>query len=387
MKRQIGVGLVGHAFMGKAHSVGYRDVAFAFPDVKAVPVMKEISGRSIKAVEEHAMQYGWERFSEGYESIVTAKDIDLVDISTGNDSHCEVALAAARNGKHIFCEKPMAMSVAECKKMLDAAQAAGVIHMVNFNYRGVPAIVLAKQMIDEGMIGTPYHFRAVYLQDWIVDPEFPLVWRLQKEKAGSGAHGDLNAHIIDLARLLCGEFQSVCGLMKTFISKRKLPGEWKGGISGKAESTEWGDVTVDDAALFLARFANGAVGTFEATRFAAGNRNGNHFEINGSNGSIRFNLERMNELEYYSRNDDARFQGWKTILVTDGPHPFMNGWWPAGHIIGWQHTFVHQVYNLMNGIATGENPAPSFVDGLKCQEVLEAVEKSAEAGSWITVSG
>ncbi len=387
MKRQVSVGMVGHAFMGKAHSVGYRDVAFAFPDVKAVPVMKEISGRSLASVKEHAEQYGWERASEGYESIVSAKDIDLVDISTGNDSHCEIAVAAAKNGKHIFCEKPMALNVAEAKKMVDAVNAAGVIAMVNFNYRAVPAVILAKQMIDEGMIGTPYHFRAVYLQDWIIDPEFPLVWRLQKEKAGSGAHGDLNAHIIDLARLLCGEFDSVCGLMKTFISKRKIPGEWKGGLSGKTESTQWGDVTVDDAALFLAKFSNGALGTFESTRFAAGHRNDNHFEINGSTGSIRFNLERMNELEYYNHQDDARFQGWKTILVTDGPHPFINGWWPAGHIIGWQHTFVHQVYKLMNGIVDGVDPAPSFIDGLKCQEVLEAVEKSAETEKWVAVGG
>jgi len=383
--KKVNVGLVGYMFMGKAHSVGYRDVAFAFPDVKAEPVMKEISGLVKAEAEQYAKQYGWERASEGYKHVVEAKDIDLVDIATGNDTHREIALAAATNGKHIFCEKPMAMNVAECREMIKAVEKAGVLHMIDFNYRAVPAVVLARQMVEGGMIGTPYHFRAVYLQDWIVDPDFPLVWRLQKDKAGSGAHGDLNAHIIDLARFLCGELDSVCGLMKTFIKKRPLLSAQTGGLSAKG-SREMGEVTVDDATLFLAKFENGAVGTFEATRFAVGNRNGNRFELNGSEGSIRFNLERMNELEYFSRRDKDTQQGWKTILVTDPPHPYLKGWWPAGHIIGWQHTFVHQIYNLMNGIATGKNPTPNFYDGLKCQMVLEAVEKSAETSQWIKIA-
>ncbi|MHB0997793.1 MAG: Gfo/Idh/MocA family protein [Armatimonadota bacterium] len=383
-KKTLNVGLVGYQFMGKAHSVGYRDVAFAFPDVAITPIMKEICGRDEEKVRQAAEQLGWERWSKGYEHVVSAEDIDIIDISTGNDTHKEIALAAAKNGKHIFCEKPMAMNVAECKEMIKAAEEAGVIHMINFNYRTVPAVALAKKMVEKGMIGTPFHFRAVYLQDWIVDPEFPLVWRLQKEKAGSGAHGDLNAHIIDLARMLCGEFDSVTGMMTTFIKERPLLAAHGGGLTAEA-STEMGQVTVDDATVFLAKFQNGAIGTFEATRFAPGNRNGNKFELNGSEGSIRFNLENMNELEYYNGKDDAEFQGWKKILVTEGAHPYMSGWWPAGHIIGWQHTFVHQVYNLMNGIAAGESPTPNFYDGLKCQAVLEAVEKSARSGSWIDV--
>lgn len=383
-KKTVNVGLVGYQFMGKAHSVGYRDVEFAFPDIKAIPFMKEICGRDIEKVKQAAKQFGWERTSRGYDSVVSADDIDLVDISTGNDTHKEIALAAAKNGKHIFCEKPMAMSVAECKEMIKAVEAAGVMHMINFNYRTVPAVAFAKQMIAKGMIGTPYHFRAVYLQDWIVDPEFPLVWRLQKEKAGSGAHGDLNAHIIDLARMLCGEFSSVTGLMATFIKERPVLAAHGGGLAAEA-SSEMGQVTVDDATLFLAKFDNGAVGTFEATRFAPGNRNANKFEINGSEGSIRFNLERMNELEYYNGKDEAGLQGWKTILTTESAHPYLSGWWPAGHIIGWQHTFVHQVLNLMNGIASNELPTPNFYDGLKCQAVLEAVEKSAESGMWVNV--
>lgn len=385
-RKRVNVGLVGYLFMGKAHSVGYRDCAFAFPDVKAEPVMKEICGLVLSEAEQYAKQYGWERASEGYKHVVEADDIDLVDVSVGNDMHKEIVVAAAKAGKHIFCEKPMAMNVPECKEMIKAVEKAGVIAMIDFNYRRVPAVELARQMVENGLVGTPYHFRAVYLQDWIIDPDFPLVWRLQKDKAGSGSHGDLNAHIIDLARYLCGDFESVNGLMKTFIKKRPLPS--KDGVPGLSKgkgSKEMGEVTVDDATLFLAKFKNGAVGTFEATRFAAGNRNGAHFEINGSDGSIRFNLERFNELEYYSRKDKEGMQGWKTILVTDPCHPFIKGWWPAGHVIGWQQTFVHQVYTLMNGIATGKNPTPDFYDGLKCQAVLEAVEESANSGQWVKV--
>lgn len=384
-KKQVNVGLVGYMFMGKAHSVGYRDCAFAFPDVKARPVMKEICGLDGSEAAKFADQYGWERSSEGYKRVVEADDIDLVDISTGNDTHREIALAAARNGKHVFCEKPMALSVAECREMIKAVEKAGIIHMINFNYRTVPAVTLARQMIEKGMIGTPYHFRAVYLQDWIMDPDFPLVWRLQKDKAGSGAHGDLNAHIIDMGRWLCGEFDSVCGMMKTFIKKRPLLSANVVGLAGAKGSGKMGDVTVDDATLFMARFKNGAIGTFEATRLAGGNKNGVHFEMNGSEGSIRFNIERYNELEYFSRKDKDGQQGWKTILVTEGSHPYLKGWWPAGHIIGWQQTFVHQVYNLMNGIAAGKNPSPNFYDGLKCQSVLESVEKSAETESWVKI--
>ncbi len=385
-RKQVNVGLVGYLFMGKAHSVGYRDCSFAFPDVKAAPVMKEICGLVQSEAEQYAKQYGWERASEGFKHVVEADDIDMVDIAVGNDMHKEIALAAAKNGKHVFCEKPMALNVAECKEMIKAVEDAGVIAMIDFNYRRVPAVELARQMIERGMIGTPYHFRAVYLQDWIVDPEFPLVWRLQKDKAGSGSHGDLNAHIIDLARYLCGDFESVNGLMKTFIKKRPLVGQAASGLSKTEGAKEMGEVTVDDATIFMAKFRNGAIGTFEASRFGTGNRNANKFELNGSEGSIRFNLERFNEIEYFSRKDEDCYQGWKTILVTDPTHPFLKGWWPAGHIIGWQQTFVHQIYTMMNGIADGKNPTPDFYDGLKCQAVLEAVEKSAETEKWVDVT-
>ena len=386
MKKQVNVGMVGYLFMGKAHSIGYRDCAFAFPDVKAQPVMKEICGLVKSEAEKYAKQYGWERASEAYKNVVEADDIDLVDIGVGNDMHKEIAIAAASNGKHILCEKPMAMSVAECKDMVEAVEKAGVVAMINFNYRRIPAVELARVMVENGMIGTPYHFRSVYLQDWIIDPDFPLVWRLQKDKAGTGAHGDLNAHIIDMARYLCGDFESVSGLMKTFIEKRPLPQGEGAGLAKSEGAREYGEVTVDDATMFMAKFKNGAIGTFEASRFGGGHKNGLRFEINGSEGSIRFNIERLNELEYYNRKEDNRFQGWKTILATEPTHPFVRGWWPAGHVLGWQQTFVHQIYLLMNGIATGENPSPSFYDGLKCQAVLEAVEKSADTGVWVDVT-
>jgi predicted dehydrogenase len=382
--KEINVGLIGHLFMGKAHSLGYKDVAMFFPDIELKPRMRMLAGLGEESVRQAAEQYGWESYGTDYKALITRDDIDLVDIATGNDTHKEMALAAAAAGKHIFCEKPMAMNVAECKEMIAAVEKAGVKHAIDFNYRCVPAVALAKKMIDDGLIGKIYHWRGVYLQDWIMDPKFPLVWRLVKKNAGSGPHGDLNAHLIDLARFLVGEITDVVGMMETFIKKRPLLGEAVGGLSATA-TDQMGDVTVDDATLFLARFDNGAIGSFEATRFAGGRRNGNRFEINGSEGSIAFNLERMNEIEYYSKNDPAYAQGFKTIIVGESVHPYMSAWWPPGHIIGWQHTFVHQIYNLCNSIGRDQMPVPNFYDGLKCQQTLEAVETSVENHEWVKV--
>jgi predicted dehydrogenase len=253
--------------------------------------------------------------------------------------------------------------------------------MVNFNYRRVPAVQLAKQLIDDGRIGEIRHWRAVYLQDWIVDPEFPLVWRLQKDLAGSGALGDIGAHIADLARFLVGEIAEVNGLLTTFIKERPLAS----GVSGLAAtgSSERGQVTVDDAALFLARFDNGAVGSFEATRFATGRKNRNSFEINGSRGSLVFDLERMNELEVFTLDDPPEIQGFRRVLVTESTHKYMNAWWPPGHIIGWEHTFTHAVLDLLNGIVDKQSPAPTFADGVRIQSILDAVERSANGGGWV----
>ena len=382
MAKEIRIGLVGYKFMGRAHSNAYRQVS-AFFDPKAVPVMKVICGRNEDGVRQAAEKFGWESYETSWEKLIERDDIDLVDISTPGDSHKPIAIAAAKAGKDILCEKPLANNLKDAEQMLAAVEKAGVKHMVGFNYRRVPAVTLAKQMIEEGRIGEIYHFRAVYLQDWIVDPDFPLVWRLQKEKAGSGPHGDLNAHIIDLARYLVGEIDEVVGMSKTFISERPLPEEMTG-LAATAGSQK-GKVTVEDAALFLAKFKNGALGSFEATRFATGRKNYNHFEINGSKGSLVFTLEDMNYLEFYSRQDDEHIQGFRKIMVTEAVHPYVSAWWPPGHIIGYEHTFVHQAYDLMNALAEDKMPSPSFVDGVACQKVLEAVEQSINKAKWVKV--
>lgn len=381
---EVRVGLVGYKFMGKAHSNAYRQVPFFFPDAPAKPVMKAIVGRTESAVKEAMRLYGWESYETSWEKLLEREDIDLVDISTPGNTHAEIAIAAAKAKKHIFCEKPLANTIEEARAMLKAVEEAGVIHMINFNYRKCPAIALAKQIIEEGRIGQIYHFRGCYLQDWIVDPSFPLVWRLDKKIAGSGALGDLGAHLIDLARYLVGEITEVVGMWETFVKQRPIPKET--GALAAVAGEEMGEVTVDDATLFLARFENGALGSFEATRFAPGHNNYNFIEINGSKGSLRWCFERMNELEFFSREDPPHIQGFRNIMVTEPIHPYVSAWWPAGHIIGYEHTFVHQVYDLMKAIAEGKLPSPNFYDGVKCQEVLAAVEKSINEHRWVKIS-
>jgi predicted dehydrogenase len=380
MTDTIKVGLIGYKFMGKSHSNAYRQVA-AFFDAPLHPEMTVLCGRDEAAVSAEAKRLGWQGYSTDWREVIARPDIGLIDISTPGDSHYDIAIAAAEAGKHILCEKPLANTLDQARKMQEAVERAGVINMVNFNYRRVPAVQLAKQLIDSGQIGEIRHWRAVYLQDWIIDPEFPLVWRLQKDLAGSGALGDIGAHIIDLARFLVGEIEEVNGLLKTFIKERPIPSETTG-LSASA-STERGEVTVDDAALALARFANGAIGTFEATRFATGRRNRNSFEINGSRGSIVFDLERLNELQFFSLDDPQESQGFRTILVTEPVHPYMSAWWPAGHIIGWEHTFTHGVLDLLQGIVDKKSPAPTFADGVQCQAILDAVERSSNGGGWV----
>ena len=380
MADTIKVGLMGYKFMGRAHSNAYRQLA-AFYDVPLRPEMTVICGRDEAGVRAAAAELGWNEHSTDWRKVVERQDIGLIDVSTPGGSHAEIAIAAAEAGKHVWCEKPLANSLDEARAMQAAVERAGVVGFVNFNYRRVPAVQLAKQLIDGGRIGEIRHWRAVYLQDWIVDPEFPLVWRLIKDQAGSGALGDIGAHIADLARFLVGEIEEVNALLTTFIKERAIPSETTG-LSATA-SSERGEVTVDDAALFLARFSNGAVGTFEATRFATGRRNYNSFEINGSRGSIVFNLERMNELEFFSLDDPPDVQGFRTILVTEGVHKYMSAWWPPGHIIGWEHTFTHSLLDLLNGITENKSPEPTFADGVRIQSILEAVERSAEGGGWV----
>jgi predicted dehydrogenase len=385
MTKQINVGLIGYKFMGKAHSQAYRNVNFYF-DPKSEYRLKTICGRNEENVAAAARKYGWESYETNWKKVIEREDIDLVDIGTPSNFHKDIAIAAAKAGKHVLCEKPLALSLKDSYEMLEAVTKAGVKHMVGFSYRRVPAIALAKKLIDEGRIGRIHHVRAVYLQDWIVDPNFPLVWRLDKEVAGSGAHGDLNAHIIDLARYLCGEFKEVNGMSETFIKERPVGGDMDGGLGATGgEASEYGEVTVDDATLFMARFTNGAIGSFEATRFATGRKNKECIEINGSDGSIVFDFERMNELHFYSRNDEDHIQGFKTIMVTDPVHDYMSAWWPAGHIIGYEHTFTHQAFDFAEAIANDQDIYPNFEDGVRCQEVIEAVETSITNRSWVNV--
>jgi len=383
MDRKINVGLIGYKFMGKAHSNAYLSVSKFFSS-KLDPALKVVCGRDEKAVREFQKQWGWEEYSTDWRSVVSRDDIDIVDISTPNNSHCEIALAAARAGKSIICEKPLAMNVAEAKKMVDAVKKAKVINMICHNYRRVPALSLAKEMIDAGELGKIYHYRSFYLQDWITDPNFPLVWRLRKEQAGSGVHGDLNAHIIDLAHYLVGDVGEVVGMMETFIKQRPLP-TGMSGLSAKA-SRKMGKVTVDDAVLALARFKNGALGSFEATRFALGRKNGQRIEINGSKGSIVFELERMNELQFYRGEDQPGRQGFRLIQVTESQHPFIQAYWPPGHIIGYEHSFINTVKDFLEAIAAGKHSIkPDFEDGLKVQKVLAAIEKSCKTKRWVKV--
>ncbi|WP_152397049.1 Gfo/Idh/MocA family protein [Paenibacillus guangzhouensis] len=379
------VGMVGYKFMGKAHSHAYRDLPMFFPQV-AVPQMKLICGRNESDVSSAASQFGWEGYVTDWRKLVSHPEIDIVDINAPSDSHKEIAIAAAKAGKHLFCEKPLALTLADSREMLAVAEEAGVKHMVGFNYRFAPAVQLAKKLLDEGRLGQIYHFRAWFLQDWIVDPSFPLVWRLQKEIAGSGSHGDLGAHLIDLAHYLIGDMQEVIGMSETFVKERPLPSSMTGLSAKGSADAPLGAVTVDDATLFMTRFACGALGSFEATRFAPGHRCTNSFEINGSKGSVKFDFERMNELQVYFTSDDEDVQGFRRVLATDPSHAYMDAWWPPGHTIGYEHTFIHEVVELMRALAEDRQPMPNFVDGVKCQQVLEAVEQSIAERRWVNVN-
>ncbi|RTE11293.1 Gfo/Idh/MocA family protein [Paenibacillus whitsoniae] len=383
--KSFNVGMIGYKFMGKAHSHAYKDLPMFFPQA-AKPVMKLICGRDEAGVKQAAQQFGWEGYVTDWRELVNHPDVDVVDINAPSDAHKEIALAAAKAGKHLFCEKPLALTLADAREMLEAAEAAGVKHMVGFNYRFAPAVQLAKKLVESGRLGTIYHFRAWFLQDWIVDPTFPLVWRLQKEIAGSGSHGDLGAHLIDLAHFLVGDMEEVIGMSETFVKERPLPSSMTGLSAKGSKDAPHGPVTVDDATLFMARFASGALGSFEATRFAPGHRCTNAFEINGSLGSVKFDFERMNELQVYFTSDDEDVQGFRRVLATDAPHAYMDAWWPAGHTIGYEHTFVHEVVELMNALAEERQPVPNFVDGVKCQEVLEAVDQSIAQRRWVKIS-
>ncbi|MER5861416.1 Gfo/Idh/MocA family oxidoreductase [Streptomyces sp900105245] len=385
-KPPLRVGLVGYAFMGAAHSQGWRTAGRVF-DLPREPVLAVLCGRDGVAARTAADRHGWAAVETDWRALIARDDVDLVDICTPGDSHAEIALAALAAGKHVLCEKPLANSAAEAETMTRAAEEAygrGQLAMVGFNYRRVPATALARRMVADGRLGTLRHVRVTYLQDWLVDPAFPLTWRLRKEHAGSGSLGDLGAHIVDLAQYLAGErLAGVSALTETFVRERPLPGGAGSGLTAMPAAGT-GTVTVDDAALFTGRFASGALASFEATRYATGRKNALRIELNGERGSLSFDLERLNELWFHDATEPGAEAGFRRILVTEPDHPYMAAWWPPGHGLGYEHTFVHQARDLVHAIDEGRRPDPSFADGLQVQRVLAAVEESAEKNSVYT---
>ena len=379
----IGVGMVGYAFMGRAHSLAWNTVGRVF-DLPLRPRLAAICGRDKAAAEAAAGRLGWAAAETDWRALIARDDVQLVDIAAPGDLHAPIAIAALAAGKHVLCEKPLANTLAEAKAMRAAADAAypgGARAMTGFNYRRVPALALARRLVEQGRIGSLRHFRAVYLQDWLADPEAPMTWRMRAERAGSGALGDLGAHVVDLARYLTGdEVTGVSAISETFVRERPL------GDGPVVEGGPRGTVTVDDAVVFTGRLASGALASFEVTRYATGRKNGLRLELNGSAGSLAFDLERLNELEFFDASDDGAASGFRRILVTEGSHPYLSGWWPPGHTLGWEHTFTHQARDLLTAIAAGDQPSPSFADGLAVQRVLDAVARSAASGnSWESV--
>lgn len=367
---EIGIGMLGYAFMGKAHTNAFKKLPYMMYPPPAIPRLVAIAGRDEAAVAEAAHRYGYESYYTNWRELVDDERVQLFDNGGPNDAHAEPCNAAAQAGKHILCEKPLARTAEEARSMLEAVQKAGVKHMVAYNYRFVPAVRQARQLIESGALGQIYHYRAVYLQEWIM-PHYNqgMIWRLDKQTAGSGALGDLGAHIIDLGRFLVGEMKSVSALARTFIEARPYP------------DGRMGKVDVDDAFVAAVEFENGAIGTLEATRFAAGRKNFNSFEINGEKGSLRFNLERMNELEVYWVDEEPKeTRGFHNVLISEGYHPWWEHWWPQGHIIGWEHSFVHEMHHLLDCIVNDKDVAPygaTFEDGYRAAVICDGILESA----------
>ncbi|RSN17631.1 dehydrogenase [Streptomyces sp. WAC 05977] len=376
-KETIGIGMVGHAFMGAVHSHAWRSVhRFFAPPL--IPRLAVLGGRDEVRAKAAAERFGWEDVETDWRALIARDDVDLVDICTPGDSHAEIAIAALEAGKHVLCEKPLANTLAEAEAMAEAAakaRANGVRSMVAFNYRRVPALAHARKLVASGALGEIRHVRSVYLQDWLSDAQAPMTWRLHKDKAGSGALGDLGAHIVDAAQFVTGEtITGVSALTSTFVKERP---DGDGGT---------GQVTVDDTALFLGRFTGGAVASFEATRFALGRKNAMRLEINGSKASLAFDFESMNELSFFDGGQPATEAGFRRILVTEPEHPYVGVWWPPGHLLGYEHTFTNEVADLLTAIGDGTDPEPSFEDGLRVQQVLAAVERSAsDDARWTAV--
>lgn len=376
----LGVGMVGYAFMGAAHSQAWR-TAPAFFDLPWQPRLAALAGRDRAAATEAARRYGWHSVETDWPQLIARDDVDLVDVCTPSHTHAEIAVAALEAGKHVVCEKPLANTVAEAERMVTAAEQAapsGARATVGFTYRRVPAVALARRLVAAGRVGTVRHVRAQYLQDWLSDENTPMSWRLDRASAGSGALGDIGAHVIDMAQFVTGSrIRSVAGMVETFVDTRPLES------TAPETPPQRAPVTVDDATAFLARFGDGAVGVFEATRYATGRKNALRLEVNGSAGSVAFDFEDMNKLSYFDGTEDREVAGFRTIHVTEPTHPYMHAWWPPGHGLGYEHGFTHQVADLVVDLAAGRTPSPSFADGLAVQRVLEAVEASSDsAGAW-----
>jgi len=378
------VAMIGYGFMGAAHSQAWRTAPRVFDLPKAIE-MTVIVGRNADAVASSAAKWGWRESAADWREVIARDDIDIVDIVTPGHSHDEIAIAALAAGKHVLCEKPLANTVEDAERMVHAAEASSAVAMLGFTYRRVPALTRARDLIAQGRIGTVQQVRAAYRQDWLVDPKAPLSWRLKKDEAGAGALGDIGGHAIDLVQFLTGQtVDRISGVIETIVSERPVETE-RVGIAGVG-GDELGEVTVDDLALFTGRLSGGALASFEATRFATGRKNELTVEISGSEGAISFNLEDMNVLHVYDRTVPGVDQGFTRVVVTEPDHPYLEGWWPAGHMLGYEHAFSHQVKDLVEAIDQGTAPAPTFAEGAQVQRVIAAVEESsAQDARWVQV--
>ncbi|RLS30757.1 MAG: gfo/Idh/MocA family oxidoreductase [Planctomycetota bacterium] len=378
MSKPLRIGMIGYGFMGRAHSNGYKRVNDFF-DLEYHPVLKAVAARDVAKAKDFADRWGYERVESDWKKIVAADDIDVIDICTPNNLHAEIALEAAKHGKAILCEKPLSMDAAEGEKMVIAVEKAGVPNMVWYNYRRIPAVTFAKQLIDSGKLGRIFHYRANFLQDWTISADLPqggaALWRLDAKAAGSGVTGDLLAHCIDTALWLNGSVKNVTAMTETFVKQRKHQ------LTGKVEPVE-----IDDACAFLCHFQNGSLGLFESTRYARGHKALYTFEINGEHASIKWDLHDLHRLEWFDYRDEGPLRGWRSIHVTDGEHPYMSKWWVPGLAIGYEHSFVHQVADFLEAYAKKEQAHPTFRDALETQKVCDAVLKSASSGLWIDVS-
>ena len=376
--KNLNIGMVGYGFMGRTHSNAFSQVPHFF-DVPFRPFLKAICARNLTRAEAFAAKWGYERVETDWHNLVASPDIDLIDIASPNDTHAEIAIAAAKAGKMVMCEKPLGRNGAEAEAMVKAVEAAGVANSVWYNYRRVPAVTLAKQMIDEGRLGKIFHYRAKFLQDWTISADLPQggagLWRLDVNVAGSGVTGDLLAHCIDTAMWLNGAIDQVTAMTETFIKERPH------NLTGRVEK-----VGIDDASAFLARFRNGSLATFEATRYARGHKALYTLEINGEHASILWDLHDLHRLAYFDHRDEGRLRGWRSIHITDGDHPYMQHWWVPGLQIGYEHTFIHQVADFLQGLGEGRVPGPSFRDGLATDYVTDAVLRSAGSGRWEKVA-